>query len=641
MSLSIKLTAAWSLVWVVGLAGCNQAPQSKGPAQRPPSQASLQWLKVANGFEDSYFAAQPSFAAQEGKHEYDGQLPDLSAHGIKREIARLHDQREQLSAVDPQPLLPNERFDREYLLSVVDEDLFWLEKARYPFTNPYWYIGIVDPDLYVSRDYAPLDVRMKAYIKYARHIPKAATDIQANLKGPLPKTYVEQGIAEFGGLVDFYKKDVPAVFASVADPQLQKDLVEADTNASNAMANLTDYLIGLRKTANEDFALGKDLYAQMVKDTDQVDLPIEQIEAAGRADLDRNTEALKTECAAYLPKGTLAACVAKVSARKPPEGTLDAARRQLTMLRDFVQKNNVVSIPNDDRALVAEAPPYNRQNAAFIQIPGPFDKGVAATYNIAPPDPKWSKAEQAAYIPSEATLLFTSVHEVWPGHFLQFLHSNSNPDKLEGIWVGYAFAEGWAHYCEEMMIEEGLAKGDPEMHIGQIMDALLRDVRLLSSIGMHTEGWTVAQSEKMFREQAFQDPGNARQQAARGTYDPAYLNYTLGKLMIRKLRTDWIAKMRAGGAAPGATAGSAGPAPAAAMTGPAMTASATTGPAMTGPAMTGPAMTGPAMTGPATTATAPADTALWHDFHDKFLSYGGPPIPLLRKEMLGEEGGLL
>ena len=613
MSLSNRVRLAGAAAVLMCAAGCNQGTPSKAPAPRPPSQASQQWKQTADGFVQSYFAAQPFFAAQQGKHEYDGKLPDVSAHGIKREIARLHDERDQLNAVDPSQLEPQERFDRAYLLNVADRDLFYLERTHFPFTNPYWYLGDIDPDMYLSRNYAPLDVRMKAYIKYARGIPKIASDIQDNLKGPLPKSYVELGISVFGGFVDFYKKDVAAVFASVNDPALQKDLTDADANASNAMANLTTYLTGLRKTATDNFALGKDVYAQMVKDTEMVDLPIEQIEAAGRADLDRNTAAIKAECANYLPKGTIAACVAKVAAKKPPEGTLDAARRQLTMLRDFVQKNNVVSIPNDDQALVAEAPPYNRNNAAFIQVPGPYDKGVAATYNIAPPDPKWSKAEQLQYIPSEATLLFTSVHEVWPGHFLQFLHSNSNPDKLEALWVGYAFAEGWAHYCEEMMYEEGLGRGDPEMHIGQIMDALLRDVRLLSSIGLHTEGWTVAQSEKMFREQAYQDPGNARQQAARGTYDPAYLNYTLGKLMIRKLRADWVAKMGGGGAAAPASA-------------------ATTGPAMTGPAMTGPSMAG---------AAAAPDQALWHDFHDKFLSYGGPPIPLVRKEMVGDAGTLL
>jgi hypothetical protein len=334
------------------------------------------------------------------------------------------------------------------------------------------------------------------------------------------------------------------------------------------------------------------LFAQMVKDTEGVDLPVAQIEAAGRADLERNTAALESECAGYAPKATITQCIAKMAANKPKQGPVEEARHMLPLLRDFIVEHQVVSIPGSDQALVAEAPPYNRANAAFINVAGPYDHGVASTYYIAPPDPKWSKSEQAAYIPGEATLLFTTVHEVWPGHFLQFLHSNANPDKLEGLWVGYAFAEGWAHYAEEMMVEMGLAKGDPERHIGQLNEALLRDVRLLSAIGLHTEGMTVAQSEAMFKNQAYQDPGNARQQAARGTYDPAYLNYTLGKLMIRKLRSDWLAK----------TAGAA------------------------------------------TTAAASAatdDQSRWHEFHDLFLSYGGPPIPLLREQLVGEGGSLL
>ena len=388
---------------------------------------------------------------------------------------------------------------------------------------------------------------MKAYIRYAQGIPRIAASIKENLKSPLPKTYVELGIDEFGGLAEFYTKNVAAVFASVSDPDLQKQLKDADAAAAQVMTALKEILISERKNANDKYAFGADLFAQMVKQTEQVDLPVADIEAAGRADLDSNTAALKAECSSYAPKVSLAQCVAKMAANKPKGGPVEDARTQLKMLKEFIAQNNVVSIPTNDEALVAEAPPYNRSNAAFINTAGPYDKGVASVYNIAPPDPKWSKAEQASYIPGEAALLFTSVHEVWPGHFLQFLHSNANPDKLEGLWVGYAFAEGWAHYCEEMMVDMGLAKGDPEKHIGQLSEALLRDVRLLSAIGLHTHGMTVAQSEKMFREQAFQDPGNARQQAARGTYDPAYLNYTLGKLMIRKLRADWLAKDRAGG----------------------------------------------------------------------------------------------
>src|SRR5277367_3648729 len=584
---SLKVVAALSGVVFFGVTGCGQQPPASN-APKGPSLASQEWNKLTAAFIQGYFTNQPTFAAQSGRHEFDGQLPDVSNHGIRREIARLHDEHDQLTAVDPKTLEPRERFDREYLLAVVDKDLFWMEKAKFPFTNPAWYFDKIDPDLYLSRNYAPLDVRMKAYIKYARGIPKMAKDIKDNLQSPLPKTYVELGIAQYGGLAEFFTKNVPAAFTAVNDPDLQKQLTDADTAAAQAMDALKRTLEEERGKANDKFALGADLYAQMVAQTERVNVPIDQIEAAGRADLERNTAVLKTECAAYAPKTTLQQCVAKVSANKPKGGPVEAARTQLVMLKDFIVKNNVVSIPSNEEALVAEAPAYNRSNAAFINVPGPYDHGVASTYNIAPPDPKWSKAEQAAYIPSEATLLSTSVHEVWPGHFLQFLHSNANPSKLEALWVGYAYAEGWAHYCEEMMFEVGLAKGDSEKHIGQLTDALLRNVRLLSSIGMHTHGMTVAQSEKMFREQAFQDPGNARQQAARGTYDPAYLNYTLGKLMIRKLRTDWIAKHAVAGA-----------------------------------------------------AAAADDQTLWHDFHDQFLSYGGPPIPLVRKEMMGEEGTLL
>ncbi len=587
MRKSLKLGAALSGVLFLVLTGCGQKPPASN-APKGPSPASQAWAKLTNGFIESYLQAQPFFAAQSGRHEFDGQLPDVSNHGIRREIARLHDQRDQLNAVDPKTLEPRERFDREYLLAVVDKDLFWMEKAKSPFSNPAWYTDKLDPDMYLNRNYAPLEVRMKAYIKYARGIPKMVNDIKANLQSPLPKTYVELGIAQYGGFAEFYKKNVEAAFLSVNDHELHTQLADANAAAAAAMDALKQTLEAERSKATDKFALGPDLYAQMVAETERVTLPIEQIETAGRADLERNTAALKAECASYAPKASLAQCVAKVSANKPKAGAVVDAREQLVSLKEFVIANKVVSIPGTDEAMVAEAPPYNRSNAAFIQVPGPYDKGVMSVYNIAPPDPKWSKAEQAAYIPSEASLLFTSVHEVWPGHFLQFLHSNANPSKLEGLWVGYAFAEGWAHYCEEMMYEKGLGKGEPDKHIGQIMDALLRDVRLLSSIGLHTHGMTVAQSEKMFREQAFQDPGNARQQAARGTYDPAYLNYTLGKLMIRKLRTDWVAKH--------AAAGSAAPAD---------------------------------------------DQALWHDFHDQFLSYGGPPIPLLRKEMLGEEGTLL
>jgi hypothetical protein len=311
----------------------------------------------------------------------------------------------------------------------------------------------------------------------------------------------------------------------------------------------------------------------MLHATERVDIPIDQLKKAGEADLARNLASLKSACDDFLPGKLLTDCVAKVEADKPVGGAVEGARAQLAGLRQFIIDKDLVTIPGTEQAKVDEAPPFNRWNFAYIEIPGPYEKGLPSTYYIAPPDPKWSKAEQEAYVPGKTVLLFTSAHEVFPGHFVQFLHANRSDWIFGRLFVGYAYAEGWAHYCEEMMFDAGLEGATPEVHIGQLTEALLRNVRFLSSIGMHTGSMTMADSEKMFREKAFQDGGNARQQAARGTYDPAYLNYTLGKLMIMQLREDWT-KTRGG------------------------------------------------RTG-------------WKAFHDQFLSYGGPPIPLVRAQMLG------
>ncbi len=574
-----------SLLLLVTLAvGCaKQQPAAPAPAAAPDTSAA--WSAVPERFIEDYLKAQPFFAAQSGRHEFDGQMPDLSAAGIQAEIKRLHAAREAVAQVAPAGLKPSQQLEREVLLNVADRDLFWMEKAQWPFRNPAWYLDKLDPDVYLSREYAPLPQRMQAYIGYSRAVPAITAAMQANLRTPMARPYVEYGVKAFGGFADFYRQDIPKIFAEVKDADLQKQLREANAAAIKAMSDLQAWFVAQRKTATDDFAIGPGLYAQMVKDTEMVDLPVEQIEAAGKADLKRNTESLTAACAQYLPKGTLAACIDKMSADKPKEDVVVAARAQLKDLKAFIQEHGIVTIPSNEEARVAQAPPYNAANFAFINVPGPYDHGVGSTYNIAPPDPKWSKAEQAAYIPGKMTLLNTSVHEVWPGHFLQFLHSNANPSKAQSLWVGYAFAEGWAHYCEEMMADQGLAGGDPALRIAQIRDALLRDVRLLSSIGLHTHGMSVADSEKMFREQAFQDAGNARQQSTRGTYDPGYLNYTLGKLMIKKLRADWLAKKNL-------PAGS-------------------------------------------------DEKAQWRAFHDQFLSYGGPPVPLVRREMLGDASGSL
>ncbi|MEO5565591.1 MAG: DUF885 domain-containing protein, partial [Luteimonas sp.] len=431
----------------------------------------------------------------------------------------------------------------------------------------------LSPSMYLTRPYAPLAQRMAAFVTYQEALPNAITQIKGNFKLPLPASYIDLGVNSFAGYSSFFKTDVPAIFAEVKDDALQARFKASNDAAIKATQDMADWLKAQAPGATQDFAMGPEKFAKMLHATELVDIPLDQLKATGEADLARNLAALKAACDQFAPGKSLPACVAKESADKPVGGAVEGARAQLASLRQFIVDKDLVSIPGTEQALAEEAPPFNRWNFAYIEIPGPYEKGLPSVYYIAPPDPNWSKSDQQAYVPGKAALLFVSAHEVWPGHFLQFLHANRADWKFGQLFVGYAFAEGWAHYCEEMMFDAGVEGATPEVHIGQLTNALLRDVRFISAIGLHTGGMTMAESEQLFKDKAFQDPGNARQQAARGTYDPAYLNYTMGKLMIMQLRQDWVA----------------------------------------------------AHPGPGSLKA----------FHDQLLSYGGPPIPLVRAQMLG------
>ncbi|AMU95927.1 hypothetical protein AOA14_15040 [Sphingopyxis terrae subsp. terrae NBRC 15098] len=546
------------------LAACSaeKTPQSAGSAAN--------WTEFRDQFLAGYFPLNPNFAVYQGKHEFDGQLPDWSAAGLQKQIAFLEKTIADAQAFDGK-MSDAEKFERDYLVHVAQGQLFFLKDADFPHKNPAFYVGQLDPNVYISRPYADPATRMKAFISYAEKVPAAAAQIKANLKLPMPATFVKYGSAGFGGFADYYTGDAKAAFADVKDPALQKQFDEVAAKAAAAMKDLAAYVASQPGSA-DGWALGADKFSKMLLTNEAVDTPLDELERIGQADLKRNQDALKAACATYAAGMTIADCMKKMGSDKPADGPVAEARRQLPMLRAFLVEKDLVSIPGTEQAQVEESPPYNRQNSAYIDIPGPYEKGLPSVYYISPPDPSWDKQTQLDFVPGKKDLLFTSVHEVWPGHFLNFLHSNRAESIFGKLFVGYAFAEGWAHYTEEMMWDAGLGDGDPETHIGQLSNALLRNCRYLSAIGLHTKGMTVADSEKLFKEQCYQDEGNARQQAARGTYDPLYLNYTMGKLMIRKLREDWTK----------------------------------------------------------------GDKTKWKAFHDEFLSYGGPPIPMVRAAMMKE-----
>lgn len=560
-------------------AACERStpPPESAPAPATRSVAPApSWDAFVDEYIEGFLKAHPAQAVTAGRHEFDGQLPDWSAEGIAAEIERLHAFKRRALAFRDDALSAEQRYQRDYLVARVRRDLFWLDTAEWPFRNPSfyfdWLLDSLDPSAYVTLDYAPAEVRLAAITRYLNNIPTAATQIRSNLRSPMPGTYFDYGIASFGGLAAYYRNELGQAFAGVGEPAARESFEQARAEAATAMQALADSLIAERANATADYAIGPELFRQMLKETELVELSLAELEAIGWADLRRNQAALADACAELAPGVPLPDCFARMADNKPKGGAVEGARAQLEELKAFLIAQDLVSIPGTEEALVREAPPYARSNFAYINIPGPYEKNQPSIYFIAPPDPSWPEAEQRAYVPGEADLLFTSVHEVWPGHFLNFLHANRADWIFGRLFVGYAFAEGWAHYTEELMLEAGLRDRSPEVRIGQLSNALLRNARFLSTIGLHTKGMTVEESERLFREEAYQDAGTARQQAARGTYDPAYLNYTMGKLMIRQLREDWTA--RRGG------------------------------------------------------------RAAWKAFHDQFLSHGGPPIPLVRAQML-------
>jgi len=558
----------------LSLAACATPPAGETisattPAQTAPTQS---WKAFVDQSIKQWFAVDPSFAIYQGAHQYDGKLPDWSDAGLKAHAAFLH------SVIDKAGtftgLSEADSFERDYMVQVAKGQLFWLEDANLPHTNPTFYInGGLDPNVYVSRDYADKPTRMKAMIAFFKAVPAAAAQIRANLPAAMPASFIKVGKDGFGGFADYYRGDARAAFADVADPALQADFKASSEAAATAMKAVAEQVA--KATATQGFAMGADKFSRMVAATEAVDAPLERLEAVGRADLVRNQQALKAACVKFAPGKTIPQCFDKMRADKPTGGPVAEARRKIPELAQFVRTHDILTIPGTKLARVEESPPYNRANSAYIDPPGPLENGGSSIYYISPPDPTWSKQMQMDYIPGKADLLFTTVHEVMPGHYLQFLHSNAAPSMVGKLFVGYAFAEGWAHYAEEMMLEAGLGNGDPGVQVGQISNALLRNCRYLSAIGLHARGMTQAQSKSLFMKECYQDEGTAEQQAARGTYDPAYLNYTLGKLMIRKLREDW-------------------------------------------------------------TATRGGRTA-WKSFHDDFLSHGGPPIPLVRAVMMKED----
>ena len=553
------------LVAALVACGGKRIPHEKFPDNASVvGSADLDLDREISTFFDGHLAFRPNLAIDLGLHEYDGKVPDRSKAAIEAEIARLKTARTALEQIEDARLSSRKRVEREIVLAEIRKELFDLDTRRRPFRDPFWYLFKFSLNSYIAREYAPAAERAAAMLRACEGAPAYYAQAAANLEPQLPKVWLMGATQMAKGIVGF-TADAKKAFD---DPKLAACLDQLAKSVDGFVAALQSRMAA----ATDDFRLGADNLVAMLRETDGITTDIATLERIARADLARNTTALIAAAKQIDPKRDVAAVIAEVTADKPADLKAEV-EKQLAETRKLIVDKQIVSLPRADVVEYRQSPAFMRGNFAAFSGAGPLEKtALPSYYYIAPPDPAWPPEQQKAYLMSRADLLFTTAHEVYPGHFVQGMHQRASGSRVIQAFETYTASEGWAHYVEEMMWDEGLGNRDPRMHVGQLKNALLRDVRFLVALGYHAGTMTPDQATQMFVEQGFADPGNAKQQALRGTIDPMFLGYTLGKLIILELRADW--------------------------------------------------------------QLANPSRSL-REFHDEFLQYGEAPLPVIRRMMLG------
>jgi len=529
------------------------------------------------------YEAHPTMAMSLGLHEYDGRVPDFGERARAARASALRTLAASADAVPADGLSRDERHDAALLRAAIDDELFELESLRNVERSPLPYADALDVSNYVKRNYAPLERRIAAMTEHLRRVPDVLATARATLRPPLPRPFVDTALDVYGGTIAYHEGDLPAAVRPVGPGEVHAAFERANAAALDALRAFVQYLADdLRPRATDQFAIGAERFGAMLRAGEMVDIDLDRLLEIGRRDLAENTQRLRAACDAAAPGLPVRDAMRRQGADHPPADRLiDEAARVLDELRAFVGQSGVVTIPSDVACRVEPTPPFARWAFAMMDTAGPFEASSESFYYVTPPEPGWTAAQTEEWLTKfdYATLRDVGTHEVYPGHYVHFLHVRRIGRPIRQVLTSYAFVEGWAHDCEQLMLEQGFRPDDPALRIAQLSEALLRDVRFIAAIEMHTRGMRVEDAARLFVDHAYLEPLPAEKEAARGTFDPGYLNYTLGKLMLRRLRDDVRARE-------GARFNLRG-------------------------------------------------------FHDALLGLGAPPLPLARRTLLGEETGPL
>ncbi len=540
--------------------GVCMSTLSSAQAANPAAQQ--QFLKASDDYLDRvYFPNQPTIGTLTGYHQYDNQLESYSRQRIDRWIADLAFFEERISIIPAAQLDQTTQGDREMVLGNIQSTLLTLETIRPWEKNPDMYSGGISNGAFslMERKFAPPEERLRSLIAREKLMPSRLDQARVNLKNP-PRISTEIAIEQLPGIVSFFEKDVPSAFSDVRDREIRTEFEHSNAAVIAALKSYLDWLKSdLLPKSIGDFRIGADTFAKKLQYDEMVDIPLEKLLEIGRADLHKNQQHFNAVAKELEPAKDPRAVLEELGSDHPaPDQLLNAFRATFDSLTSFINSHHIVTIPSEVRPIVEETPPFMRATTfASMDTPGPYEKHATEAYfNVTLPDPSMTPKEVEGFMHSfnKGTVISTAVHEAYPGHYIQFLWVPQAPSRVRKILGANTNVEGWAHYCEQMMLDAGYgqpgagAKDEREakfLRLGQIQDALLRDARFIVGIQMHTGKMTFDQAIDFFQKEGYQSKETAEVETKRGTGDPTYLYYTLGKLEIMKLREDLKAKQGA------------------------------------------------------------------------------------------------
>lgn len=526
-------------------------------------------------------AFHPTGAAGSGLHAYDGLLPDYSAPRLARRLARIERQLKALDSFEGRARLsPSQRLELGVLKGMLLSERWDFVDEETTKQLPSTFLFRMSVLNYLMRNYAPLDRRLRAIAKLQTQVPRFLRQLRDSIERRLAETKYEMAEMAARGIADQYDREVTQALAA-ASPAVQKLVQRTNAAAVNEVNLFVSELEAKYKPrVKKEFALGRRKFERMIFSEHLSAISIDRLLEVGAADLEQNKRAFLETASKIDARLKPHEVVEGIESDHPTQDSLiEDTRAMLEDLRRFVVEHDVVSVPSEARAEVIETPRFYRFATAAMNSPGAFEKvAKEAYYYVTPVEDSWPPEKREEWLRhlNYTSLRNISVHECYPGHYVHFLHRKNVKSTVLRSYYSYAFTEGWAHYCEEMMVDQGLGGGDPRLRLAMLQDALLRNCRYLSSIRMHTDGWSWEDATRFFMENAFLDRLPAEREAKRGTWDPGYLNYTLGKLMIKKLRRDFLAMNQ---------------------------------------------------------------RATLREFHDQFLGMGAPPLGLAREHLLGPNAG--